>query len=185
MSQLINDFIKKEELQFIEFLSNFQIIGLTIASILGLGISSISKTFIDEIIMPIIESLFAINNWKKFRFTVFKINLGVGLFFSELLNLFFIALFMFIIYSIFDSNFKFIIENKSLWKNELNEYQKKNYKEIIKLNETMSCIKNMLEEKYNKKNKNKKNKNNENINNKNINSNDFNNKILDNHMFLI
>ena len=36
------DFIKHEDKYFIEFLSNFEIIGLTIASIIGLSITSLS-----------------------------------------------------------------------------------------------------------------------------------------------
>ena len=46
---------------FNRFFTNFQIIGLTIASIIGLAVSSLSKTFTEEIINAYFEPYFSHN----------------------------------------------------------------------------------------------------------------------------
>ena len=96
-----NEYLKKETNYFVQFLSNFEIIGLTIASIIGLSITSLTKTFTDEIIMQILEPLLSVKNWKNFRIVYGKFNLGIGLFIADIINLLFIAFTMFMLYSFF------------------------------------------------------------------------------------
>ena len=55
----IVNFVEKEKKDLIDFLSGFEIIGLTIASIIGLAVSSLSKTFTEEIIMPLFGPVFS------------------------------------------------------------------------------------------------------------------------------
>ena len=61
----LTDFVENEKKELIDFFSNFNIIGLTIASVIGLAVSSLSKTFTNEIVMPLIEPYFSAN-WKTF-----------------------------------------------------------------------------------------------------------------------
>ena len=60
---IVSTFVERKK-QLIDFLSNFDIIGLTIASIIGLSVSSVSKTFTNQIVMPMVEPYFS-DNWKK------------------------------------------------------------------------------------------------------------------------
>ena len=122
----IQEFIKKEKKYFIDFLSNFEIIGLTIASILGLSIATFSKTFIEQIIMPLLEPLLETTNWKHLKINIGRSTLGVGLVFSDFVYLIFIATIMFIAYSVFEVYLSDIIDKKHNQTDRLLHYQKKN-----------------------------------------------------------
>ena len=122
----IQEFIKKEKRYFIDFLSNFEIIGLTIASILGLSIATFSKTFIEQIIMPLLEPLLETTNWKHLKINIGRSTLGVGLVFSDFVYLIFIATIMFIAYSVFEVYLSDIIDKKHNQTDRLLHYQKKN-----------------------------------------------------------
>ena len=108
---VIVDFIKKEEDELIDFFSNFQIIGLTIASIIGISMASVSKSFTIDIVMPIIEPLFS-KSWKTYSILIGDVKLNIGLFTSEVLYLLIIILLMFIVYSFFKNYLGKIIEKK-------------------------------------------------------------------------
>tara|TARA_B100001564_G_scaffold347203_1_gene347713 strand:+ start:422 stop:874 length:453 start_codon:yes stop_codon:yes gene_type:complete len=107
----IDNFIKKEKKQLIDFLSGFEIIGLTIASIIGLSVSSLSKTFTEQIIMPLLEPLFD-KNWKTFTLNIGESKLGIGLFLSDILYLTIIVFTMYIIYSLFKTYLSNVIDKK-------------------------------------------------------------------------
>ena len=123
---VISDFINKEKKELIDFLSGFEIIGLTIASIIGLSVSSLSKTFTDQIIMPIIQPLFS-ENWKTFTINIGQSKLGIGLFLSDVIYLTVIIFTMFIIYSLFKTYLSSIIDKKN---NSQNNFQMKIVNEL-------------------------------------------------------
>ena len=110
----IQNFIKNEEKELVHFLSNFEILGLTIASIIGLSVASVSKTFSNEIIMPILEPLFS-ENWKTYTITIGSSNLGVGLFLSEIVHLLLVVIIMFLIYTLFKTYLGNILDKKEKW----------------------------------------------------------------------
>ena len=139
---IIYDFIKKEKNELIDFLAGFEIIGLTIASIIGLSVSSLSKTFINQIIMPLIEPIFS-KNWKTFTINIGQSKLGMGLFLSDIIYLIFIVFTMFIIYSLFKTFLSSIIKKKYSSNKELYKFQ-------MKIVNELSSIKTEL--KNNKKN---------------------------------
>ena len=122
----ITKFIKKEKKYFIDFLSNFEIIGLTIASILGLSIAAFSKTFIEQIIMPLLEPLLEVTNWKNLKINIGSSTLGIGLVFSDLIYVLFIAFIMFITYSLFKIYLENIIDKKHQSSDKLLYYERKN-----------------------------------------------------------
>lgn len=138
------DFIKHEDKYFIEFLSNFEIIGLTIASIIGLSITSLSKTFTNEIIMRLLEPLLSVSNWKNYRFKIGNIDLGIGLFTSDIINLLIVAFVMFIVYSFFKIYVSRIIDNKSSWRNKLVHLEKINNNQLNTINDELRSIKEVL-----------------------------------------
>lgn len=154
MTNAIHEFIKKEDKYFIEFLANFEIIGLTIASIVGLSITTLSKTFTEEIVMPVIEPLFLINDWKNYRIQIGDADLGIGLFTSDLINLLLIALIMFLIYSFFKYYLSDIIDNKSLWRNQLIELEKTNNNQLNNIHNEIKELKDVLIEEQKKKKQN-------------------------------
>ena len=123
-----NEYLKKETNYFVQFLSNFEIIGLTIASIIGLSITSLTKTFTDEIIMQILEPLLSVKNWKNFRIVYGKFNLGIGLFIADIINLLFIAFTMFMLYSFFKYYLSDVMDHKVSWRTELVNVQNNNNK---------------------------------------------------------
>ena len=154
MSNTISEFIKNEDKYFIEFLANFEIIGLTIASIIGLSITSLSKTFTEEIIMPFIEPLISVYDWKNYRIQIGNADLGIGLFTSDLVNLLLIAFTMFIVYSFFKYYLSNIIDNKSLWRNQLIELEKTNNNQLNNIHNELKELKTVLIADHNKKKQN-------------------------------
>ena len=129
---IVIDFIKKEEEDLVEFFSSFQIISLTIASIIGISMASVSKSFTTDIVMPIIEPLFS-ENWKTYSILIGDIKLNIGLFMSEVLYLLIIVLIMFIVYSFFKNYLGKIIEKR----NEAYYLQKDMIKELKEIKEEL------------------------------------------------
>ena len=122
---VIVDFIEKEEEELVDFFSSFQIIGLTIASVIGISMASVSKSFTTDIIMPLIEPLFT-KSWKTYSILIGDIKLNIGLFMSEVVYLLIIVLIMFIVYSFFKNYLGKIIERR----NKLYDSQKEMIEEL-------------------------------------------------------
>ena len=139
----LDKFVKKEKKLLINFLANFQIIGLTIASIIGLSVSSLSKTFTEEIILPIFGPLFS-QDLKTFTINLGYSKLGIGLFISDFIYLTITVSIMFIIYSLFKEYLNDIIDKKNDSNKRLYKYQSKMIKEL-------SEIKHELKKNNNKK----------------------------------
>ena len=137
-------FINNEKKYFIDFLSNFEIIGLTIASILGLSIAAFSKTFIEQIIMPLLEPLLAITNWKNYKIHIGNSTLGVGLLFSDFIYILFIAIILFTMYSLCEVYLYDIINKKNSHNNKLLYYKKNNIEQQQKMIDELKSIKKIL-----------------------------------------
>jgi large-conductance mechanosensitive channel len=142
---IISTFVKKEKKQLIDFFSNFNVIGLAIASVIGLASSSLSKTFTEQIIMPFVEPYFS-DNWKNYTIQIGYSTLGVGLLLSDIIYLIIVVFTMFIIYSLFKNYLSNIIDKKNSKNKKLYNYQ-------IKMINELSEIKNELK-KHNKKKQN-------------------------------
>ena len=142
----IVNFVEKEKKDLIDFLSGFEIIGLTIASIIGLSVSSLSKTFTEEIIMPLFGPVFS-QNFRTFKISLGYSELGIGSLISDIIYLSIIILTMFIIYSLFKTYLGSIIDKKNDSNVKLYQYQKKMIKEL-------SDIKNELKKNNLNKNSN-------------------------------
>ena len=79
--------------KIIYFLAAFNVIGLA-GSVMGITAVSL-KSFTNEIIMPILSPLLGSDNWKNTRFKIWKFDLGIGIFISELMYFIIITLIMF------------------------------------------------------------------------------------------
>jgi len=83
--------------EFKEFLTEYKIIGLAVAFIMGVAITALVKSLVDNVIMPIITPFIPGGAWKVATFTVWKIVISWGAFLAELLNFIIIALVVFMI----------------------------------------------------------------------------------------
>ncbi|MGV8141011.1 MAG: MscL family protein [Candidatus Woesearchaeota archaeon] len=83
--------------EFKEFLHEYKVVGLAVAFIMGVAITALVKSLVDNVIMPIITPFIPGGAWKVATFTVWKIVISWGAFLAELLNFIIIALVVFMI----------------------------------------------------------------------------------------
>jgi large conductance mechanosensitive channel len=83
--------------EFKEFLKEYKVVGLAIAFIIGVAITALVKSLVDNIVMPIITPFIPGGAWKTATFTVWKIVISWGAFAAELLNFIIIAFVVFMI----------------------------------------------------------------------------------------
>lgn len=83
--------------EFMEFLREYKVIALAVAFIMGVAATSLVKSLVDNIIMPIITPFIPGGAWRTATFTLGPIAIGWGPFLSELINFVIIAAVVFII----------------------------------------------------------------------------------------
>jgi large conductance mechanosensitive channel len=83
--------------EFLEFLKEYKIIGLAIAFIMGLAANQLIKSFVDNIVMPIITFFIPSGAWKTATFSVGSIVISWGPFLGDLIYFLIIALVVFMI----------------------------------------------------------------------------------------
>ena len=135
---ILTNIVKTEEHDIIDFLTSFEIIGLTVASIIGIAVSSFGKSFSEEILMPTLEYISS-NNLKSYVINIGCVRFNIGIFLKDLIYLIFTIVVMATIYSLFKKNLSMIMQKKTKNKNKgntsiLSELTSiKN--ELVKLNE--------------------------------------------------
>lgn len=82
--------------EFYEFLREYKIIGLAIAFIMGVAATALVKSFVDNVIMPIITPFIPGGAWKEAFFTMGPIVIKWGAFLGELINFIIIGIVVFI-----------------------------------------------------------------------------------------
>ena len=83
--------------EFKEFLYEYKVIPLAIALIMGIASTAFIKSFVDNIIMPIITPFIPGGAWRTATLDIGPIVLGWGAFLGELINFVIIAFVVFII----------------------------------------------------------------------------------------
>lgn len=83
--------------EFMEFLREYKVIALAIAFIMGVAATTLIKSLVDNIIMPVITPFIAGGAWKTATFTIGPIVIGWGPFLGDLINFVIIAFVVFII----------------------------------------------------------------------------------------
>jgi large conductance mechanosensitive channel len=83
--------------EFKEFLYEYKVIPLAIALIMGIASTAFIKSFVDNIIMPIITPFIPGGAWRTATIDIGPIVLGWGAFLGELINFIIIAFVVFII----------------------------------------------------------------------------------------
>lgn len=83
-------------LEFKEFLKEYKVMGLAIAFIMGIAATTLIKSLVDNIIMPILTPFIPSGQWQTATFAIWKINIGWGAFLAALINFLIIALVVFL-----------------------------------------------------------------------------------------
>ena len=83
--------------EFKEFLEEYKVMGLAIAFIIGAAITTLVKSLVDNIIMPIIIPFIPGGAWQTATVSIGPIVLGLGAFAGAILNFVIIAFVVFMI----------------------------------------------------------------------------------------
>jgi large conductance mechanosensitive channel len=83
--------------EFMEFLKEYKVVSLAVAFIIGVASTSLIKSMVDNIIMPVITPFIPGGAWKTATLSLGPIVLGWGAFLGELVNFVIIAFVVFII----------------------------------------------------------------------------------------
>lgn len=83
--------------EFIDFLKEYKIVALAVAFIMGVASTSLVKSLVDNIIMPIVTAFVPDGAWREATFSLGPFVFGWGPFLGELINFVIIALVVFLI----------------------------------------------------------------------------------------
>ena len=85
--------------EFKEFLKEYKVMGLAIAFIMGIAITTLVQSLVYDIIMPVLNPILSVagEDWKTAVFTIGPISLKWGSFLSNLINFVIIAFVIFLI----------------------------------------------------------------------------------------
>lgn len=83
--------------EFIDFLKEYKVVGLAIAFIIGAASTTLVKSLVNNIIMPMITPFLPAGAWRTATFSLGPIKIGWGEFTAELINFIIIAIVVFII----------------------------------------------------------------------------------------
>lgn len=83
--------------EFKEFLKEYKVIGLAVALIIGLAATSLVKSIVDNLVMPIITPFIPGGAWHTATFSIGPIVIGWGALLSSLINFIVIAFVVFTI----------------------------------------------------------------------------------------
>lgn len=83
--------------EFLDFLKEYKVIALAVAFIMGAASTSLVKSLVDNIIMPLITPFMPAGSWKTATLSIGPIVINYGAFLAELINFIIIAFVVFMI----------------------------------------------------------------------------------------
>lgn len=83
--------------EFREFLAEYKVIGLAVAFVIGAAVTTLVKSLVGNIIMPLINPLLPSGGWATATLALGPFIFGWGAFLSELINFLIIAFVIFMI----------------------------------------------------------------------------------------
>jgi large conductance mechanosensitive channel len=83
--------------EFLEFLKEYKVVGLAIAFIMGVAATTLIKSLVDNVIMPIITPFIPGGAWQTATFSIGPIVIGWGSFLGQMINFVIIALVVFFV----------------------------------------------------------------------------------------
>jgi large conductance mechanosensitive channel len=84
-------------LEFREFLKEYKVIGLAVAFVIGLAATTLIKSLVDNIIMPLVTPFIPGGAWATATWVFWKFHIGWGAFLGALINFIIIAFAVFLI----------------------------------------------------------------------------------------
>ena len=82
--------------EFYAFLRNYGVIGLAIAVVIGGKVNELVKSFVDNLVMPLLGILIPDGNWRSFGFEIAGAKFGIGPFLGTLVDFIIVALVIFL-----------------------------------------------------------------------------------------
>lgn len=83
--------------EFKDFLQEYKVIGLAVAFIIGAALTTLVKSLVDNVVMPLITPFVPGGAWQTATWTMGSIVIGWGAFLAAVLNFVIIALIVFLI----------------------------------------------------------------------------------------
>ena len=83
--------------EFSAFLDEYKVLGLAIAFIIGIALTNLVQSFVNNIIMPIITPVLGGGAWEQSILSIGPVAIRWGAFISALINFIIIALVVFLI----------------------------------------------------------------------------------------
>ena len=83
--------------EFSEFLKEYKVMGLAVAFIIGVALTVLVQSLVNNIVMPIVTPFIPGGEWQTATFTLGPIVIGWGAFLGAVLNFIIIALVVFFI----------------------------------------------------------------------------------------
>lgn len=114
---IININIKKELKLFKDFLVRFNVVGLAIGTIIGFTSTDTMRVISSELIMPIIQLIFNIDNFKIYSIYIHSTKLNIGLPITEIIRLLLTLFLVFCIYTFINTYMTDVVEPNFLEEN--------------------------------------------------------------------
>lgn len=89
--------IKKTFTEFKEFLKEYKVVGLAIAFVMGIAATTLVKSIVDDIVMPILTPFIPGGEWQTATLSIGPIVIKWGSFLGNLINFIIIAWVVFIV----------------------------------------------------------------------------------------
>jgi len=83
--------------EFKDFLNEYKVVGLAVAFIMGAAVTTLVKSLVDNLIMPVVGVFLPDGEWKAAIVEAGPVKLGAGAFLGEFLNFVIIAFVVFLI----------------------------------------------------------------------------------------
>ena len=83
--------------EFKEFLNEYKVVGLAVAFIMGVAITAVVKSLVDNIVMPIITPFIPGGAWQTATFSMGRVVIAWGALLSAIINFVVIAFVVFLI----------------------------------------------------------------------------------------
>lgn len=83
--------------EFLNFLEEYKVLPLAIAFIMGVAITALIQSLVNDIIMPVLTPLLPGEDWKAATFAIGPVTLKTGSFLSAVINFVIIAFVVFLI----------------------------------------------------------------------------------------
>jgi large conductance mechanosensitive channel len=81
--------------EFKDFLTEYKVIALAVAFVMGAAITSLVTSIVNNLIMPVIKVLLPGGDWQTMTVAIGPANLGIGAFIAALINFIIIAFVVF------------------------------------------------------------------------------------------